>query len=183
MGKGLILLISIKDTNSLSCMAVRRCTQAFLCSKRCFSNGFSCRIPDPLLDKEETFQNGELKCWTSDRKQAREWAERRTVCNSNFVLIRSVSLHVCKISLNEDRVIVGKYNNYQPERLLSLRIFLGTESCLSTSVQSIVTESRAALGGWLQHACAITKERVRKLQKYSYTIQNTFGKYYEIIRP
>jgi len=164
-------------------MAVRRCTQAFLCSKRCFSDGLSCRIPDPLLDKGETFQNGELRCWTSDRKQARERTERRTDCNSNFVLIRSLSLHVCKISVNEERVIVGKHNNYQPERLLSLRIFLGTESCLSTSVQSIVTESRAALGGWLQRACATTKERVGKLEKYSYTIQNTFGQYCEIICP
>jgi hypothetical protein len=183
MSRGLTHLISIKDTNSLSCMAVCRCTQAFLFSKRCFSVGFSCRIPDPLLDKGETFQNGELKCWTSDRKQARERAERRTNCNSNFVLIRSLSLHVCKISVNEDRVIVGKYNNYQAERLLSLRMFLGTESCLSPSVLSIVTESWAALGGWLQHACAITRETVGELEKYSYTIQNTFGKYCEIIRP
>ena len=171
--------------NSLSCITVGRCTHAFLCSKRCFSVGLSCRIPVPLLDKGETFQNGELKCWTSERKQARERVKRRTDCNSNFVLIKSVSLRVCKISVNEERVILSKYISYQPERLLSPRIFLGTESRLPTSVRvhCIVTASRAAQGGWLEHARAITKERVEKLEKYSNTIQYTFGQYCEIIRP
>jgi len=144
MGRGLTHIISIKGTNSLSCIAVGSCTQAFLCSKRCFSDGLSCRIHVPLLDKGETFQNGELKCCTSDRKQVREWAERRTDCNSNFVLTKSLSLHVCQIPVNDERVIVSKYNNYQPERLLSLRILHGKESCLPTSVKSIVSDSRAA---------------------------------------
>jgi hypothetical protein len=144
MDRGLTCLVSIKGMNSLSCIAVSHCTHAFLCSKRCFSDELSCMIPVPLLEKGETLQNGELKCRTSDRKQARERAERGTVCNSNFVFIKSLSLHVCKISVNEERVIASKYNSYQPERLLSLRIFLGTESCLPTRVQSTVTESRAA---------------------------------------
>jgi len=53
-------------------------------------------------------------------------------------------MFVCKISVNEESVIVSKHNNNQPERLLSLRIVVGTDSCLPTSVQSIVTESRTA---------------------------------------
>ena len=33
-------------------------------------------------------------------------------------------------------------NNDQPQRLLSLRVFLGMDACLPTSIRSIVTESR-----------------------------------------
>jgi hypothetical protein len=59
-------------------------------------------------------------------------------------------MSVCKISVNEESVIVSKYNVNQPEALLSLRKFVGTVSCLPTGVQSIVTESRTAYGGRLQ---------------------------------
>jgi hypothetical protein len=54
---------------------------------------------------------------------------------------------VCNISINEESVIVVNYNNDQSQRLLSLRIFLGTDSCLPMSVRSIVTEGRTARGG------------------------------------
>jgi len=48
---------------------------------------------------------------------------------------------VRKISINEESVIVTKYNSYRPDRLLSPCVILGTDSCLPTSVQSITRES------------------------------------------
>jgi hypothetical protein len=75
------------------------------------------------------------------------WPHRNSILSSSlfkFIMI------VCKTSVNEESVIVENCNNDQLQRLLSLRKFLGTDSCLPTSVRSIVTEGRTARGGRLQ---------------------------------